>query len=143
MSADATPSSVTSMREARRSRARRAQAAESGPALITFVASWQLHLEAANNAREHRPEPVFHSSQTCPLIPVSGYATVREFAGWPVVFRRPTVAEQAEVRHRLWDAAKAGETSQELILEASGSFSFPAGEPLLMIGRQVPTARRL
>jgi hypothetical protein len=48
MSADATPSSVTSMREARRSRARRAQVAEPGPALITFVASWQLHLEAAN-----------------------------------------------------------------------------------------------
>src|SRR5438270_9400720 len=48
MSADATPSSVTSMREARRSRARRAQAADPGPPLITFVASWQLQLEAAN-----------------------------------------------------------------------------------------------
>jgi integrase/recombinase XerD len=50
MSADATPSPVTSMREARRSRARRVAAAESGPALVTFVASWQLHLEAANKS---------------------------------------------------------------------------------------------
>jgi hypothetical protein len=48
MSTDATtPASVTSMREARRSRARRAAAAESGPALITLTASWQLCLEAA------------------------------------------------------------------------------------------------
>ncbi|HUC27400.1 MAG TPA: tyrosine-type recombinase/integrase [Streptosporangiaceae bacterium] len=45
MSTDATPS-VTSMREARRSRARRA-AVSSGPALSTFIASWQLALEAA------------------------------------------------------------------------------------------------
>jgi integrase/recombinase XerD len=36
------------MRDARRSRARRTAAAESGPPLITFVASWQLALEAAN-----------------------------------------------------------------------------------------------
>jgi site-specific recombinase XerD len=49
MSSDASPS-VTSMREARRSRARRAIAASSGPALITFIASWQLALEAANKS---------------------------------------------------------------------------------------------
>ena len=49
MSADdnASISSVTSMREARRSRARRAQAVESGPALSTFVGSRQLSLESA------------------------------------------------------------------------------------------------
>ena len=45
MSTDATPS-VTSMREARRSRAQRA-AVSSGPALSTFIASWQLALDAA------------------------------------------------------------------------------------------------
>src|SRR6266702_5891122 len=45
MSSEAS-SSVTSMREARRSRARRT-AATSGPALSTFIASWQLALEAA------------------------------------------------------------------------------------------------
>jgi site-specific recombinase XerD len=45
MSSDAT-SPVTSMREARRSRARRA-AATSGPALSTFIASCQLALGAA------------------------------------------------------------------------------------------------
>jgi site-specific recombinase XerD len=44
MSSEAT-SPVTSMREARRSRARRA--ASSGPPLSTFIASWQLALEAA------------------------------------------------------------------------------------------------
>jgi site-specific recombinase XerD len=49
MSADA-DASVTSMREARRSRSRRAAAAESGPALITLIASWQLSLEAANKS---------------------------------------------------------------------------------------------
>ena len=47
MSSDAATSSVTSMREARRSRARRAQAVEAGPPLSTFVESWQLALEAA------------------------------------------------------------------------------------------------
>jgi integrase/recombinase XerD len=46
MSSDATPS-VTSMREARAARARRAKAVASGPPLTTFVASWQLSLEAA------------------------------------------------------------------------------------------------
>lgn len=46
MSSDATPS-VTSMREARAARARRAKAAASGPPLTTFIASWQLSLEAA------------------------------------------------------------------------------------------------
>ncbi len=46
MSSDAT-SSVTSMREARRARAQRAKAAQSGPPLTTFIASWQLALEAA------------------------------------------------------------------------------------------------
>jgi len=46
MSSDATPS-VTSMRDARQARARRAQAATSGPPLTTFIASWQLALEAA------------------------------------------------------------------------------------------------
>ena len=45
MSSEAS-SSVTSMREARRSRTRRAAAA-SGPALSTFIASWQLALDAA------------------------------------------------------------------------------------------------
>jgi len=45
MSTDAT-SSVTSMREARRSRAQRA-AVSPGPALSTFIASWQLALDAA------------------------------------------------------------------------------------------------
>jgi len=45
MSSEAS-SSVTSMREARRSRTRRA-AARSGPALSTFIASWQLALDAA------------------------------------------------------------------------------------------------
>ncbi len=45
MSSEAS-SSVTSMREARRSRTRRA-AATSGPALSTFIASWQLTLDAA------------------------------------------------------------------------------------------------
>jgi len=52
MSADANASisAVTSMREARRSRARRAQAVESGPALSTFVGSWQLSLESANKS---------------------------------------------------------------------------------------------
>src|SRR6266852_5689148 len=45
MSSEAS-SSVTSMREARRSPARRT-AATSGPALSTFIASWQLALEAA------------------------------------------------------------------------------------------------
>jgi site-specific recombinase XerD len=39
--------SVTSMREARRERARRAKAAVAGPPLTTFIASWQLALEAA------------------------------------------------------------------------------------------------
>jgi hypothetical protein len=39
-------SSVTSMREAGRSPARGPQAVESGPALSTFTASWQLALEA-------------------------------------------------------------------------------------------------
>lgn len=43
-------SSVTSMREARRSRARRARAVESGPPLSTFIASWQLALEAASKS---------------------------------------------------------------------------------------------
>ena len=47
MSSDAASSSVTSMGEARRNRARRARAAESGPPLSTFVDSWQLSLEAA------------------------------------------------------------------------------------------------
>lgn len=47
MSSDAVTPSVTSMREARRSRARRAQAVESGPPLSTFITSWQLALEAA------------------------------------------------------------------------------------------------
>src|ERR1700722_12658987 len=46
MSSDA-DTSVTSMREARRARARRAKAAASGPPLTTFIASWQLALEAA------------------------------------------------------------------------------------------------
>jgi site-specific recombinase XerD len=46
MSSEAS-SSVTSMREARASRARRAKAARSGPPLATFIASWQLALEAA------------------------------------------------------------------------------------------------
>lgn len=46
MSSDATPS-VTSMGEARRARARRAQAASSGPPITTFIASWQLALETA------------------------------------------------------------------------------------------------
>lgn len=46
-------SSVTSMREARCSRARRAAAATSGPALRTFIASWQLSLNAA--AKSSRP----------------------------------------------------------------------------------------
>jgi site-specific recombinase XerD len=45
MSSEAS-SSITSMREARRSRTRRA-AATSGPALSTFIASWQLALDAA------------------------------------------------------------------------------------------------
>src|ERR1700722_12336952 len=46
MSSDAS-TSVTSRREARRARARRAKAAVSGPPLTTFIASWQLALEAA------------------------------------------------------------------------------------------------
>ena len=46
MSSDA-DTSVTSMREARRARAQRAKAAASGPPLTTFIASWQLALEAA------------------------------------------------------------------------------------------------
>lgn len=46
MSSDAT-SPVTSMREARRARAQRAKTAQSGPPLTTFIASWQLALEAA------------------------------------------------------------------------------------------------
>jgi site-specific recombinase XerD len=45
MPTDAT-SSVTSMREARRTRARRAPVS-SGPALSTFISSWQLAIEAA------------------------------------------------------------------------------------------------
>ncbi len=45
MSSEAS-SSVTSLREARRSPARRT-AATPGPALSTFIASWQLALEAA------------------------------------------------------------------------------------------------
>jgi site-specific recombinase XerD len=40
-------SSVTSMREARRSRAK---AAESGPPIGTFIVSWQLALESANKS---------------------------------------------------------------------------------------------
>jgi integrase/recombinase XerD len=43
-------SSVTSMREARRSRARRAKAVESGPPIMTFIVSWQLALESANKS---------------------------------------------------------------------------------------------
>ena len=46
MSSDAT-SSASSMREARRARAQRAKAAQSGPPITTFIASWQLALEAA------------------------------------------------------------------------------------------------
>jgi integrase/recombinase XerD len=46
MSSDAN-SSVTSMRDARASRARRAKVASAGPPLSTFIASWQLTLEAA------------------------------------------------------------------------------------------------
>ena len=49
MSSDA-DTSLTSMREARQARARRAKAAVTGPQLTTFIASWQLALEAA--ARE-------------------------------------------------------------------------------------------
>jgi site-specific recombinase XerD len=51
MSSDAT-SSVTSMREARRARAQRAKAAQSGPPLTTFIASWQLALEAAAKSKQ-------------------------------------------------------------------------------------------
>ncbi len=40
-------SPVTSMREARASRARRAKAAQVGTPITTFIASWQLALEAA------------------------------------------------------------------------------------------------
>ena len=43
-------SSVTSMREARRSRARRTKSAESGPPIATFIMSWQLALESANKS---------------------------------------------------------------------------------------------
>ena len=46
MSSDA-DSSVRSMRKARRARTRRTKAAASGPPLTTFIASWQLALEAA------------------------------------------------------------------------------------------------
>jgi len=42
-----TPAHPCADREARASRARRAKAAESGPPLSTFIASWQLALEAA------------------------------------------------------------------------------------------------
>jgi acyl-CoA thioesterase len=51
MSSDAT-SSVTTMREARRARARRVKAAVSGPPLTTLIASWQLALEAAADSRQ-------------------------------------------------------------------------------------------
>ena len=49
MSSDAT-SSVTSMREARRAAPDAPRRAESGPPLTTFIASWQLALEAANKS---------------------------------------------------------------------------------------------
>src|SRR3984885_14789910 len=51
MSSDA-DTSVTSMREARRARAQRAKAAQSGPPLATFIASWQLALEAAAKSKQ-------------------------------------------------------------------------------------------